>query len=61
MICLLSGHSFSRFPGHGEYDGKSFDICVECGKTVEVNDPQGVERAANGAFFDDLTGVRHAS
>lgn len=29
--CLLDGHQWQEFPGFGEFKGKTFKVCLECG------------------------------
>jgi hypothetical protein len=36
MRCILHGHEYQTYDGHGAYKGARFRVCVHCGKTVAL-------------------------
>jgi len=34
--CVLFDHRFERLPGVGQFAGREFLVCSECGKTEEI-------------------------
>lgn len=51
--CILHGHVPQLFDGRGQFEGRKYWICVECGKTWERH--VGVNIEDVGAAMADVT------
>lgn len=45
--CILHGHTPIERPGIGEFAGRTFMICAECGNTLAEMDPEPKQTLAD--------------